>query len=62
MLDLDKLRKEFARYMLEENQRGSMDAGLFHVLKLAYKEGEAHGRLVCQKNVDKLLEKAKSKD
>ena len=39
MLDLNKLRKEFARYMLEENSRGSLDAALFMVLKLAYRQG-----------------------
>lgn len=43
MLELNALRKEFARYMTEENARGSMDAALFHVLKLAYEEGMRDG-------------------
>ena len=44
MLDLNDLRKEMARYMAEENERGSIDAALFHVLKLAYKQGASDGR------------------
>jgi hypothetical protein len=40
MLDLNALRKEFARYMAEENQRGSLDAALFHVLKITYKQAQ----------------------
>lgn len=39
MLDLNQLRKEFARYMTEENTRGSLDAALFHVLRIAYEAG-----------------------
>lgn len=39
MLNLNDLRREFARYVVEENQRGSFDAALFHILKIAYQKG-----------------------
>ena len=44
MLDLNQLRKEMACYMAQENSRGSLDAALFHVLKMAYAQGLKDGR------------------
>ena len=43
MLDLNSLRKEMARYMVEENSKGSLDAALFHILKIVHNNAQGAG-------------------
>ena len=57
MLDLNALRKEMARYMAEENYRGSIDAALFHVLKLAYNQGVIDTQEGTMSNIESLVMK-----
>lgn len=38
MLDLNDLRHEMARYMID-HPRGSLDSAILHVLNLAYAQG-----------------------
>lgn len=53
MLSLNDMRKEVARYMLEENRRSSLDAAIFHVFKIAYTKGYEDGIGIARSgNVD----------
>lgn len=42
-MNLNEIRKEMARYMLD-HPRASMDSALFHVVKLVYKKGFEDGK------------------
>lgn len=39
MIDLNKMREEFARFLSEDPTRFRMDAALAHVLRMAYQQG-----------------------
>lgn len=42
MLDLDEIRAEFARHLMENTaQRWRLDASVAHVVRLAYEKGMA---------------------
>ncbi len=44
MLDLNHLRDEFSRYLVDNaGQRHSMDGALMHVCRVAYEQGLADG-------------------
>lgn len=45
MLDLNNLRDEFSRYLVDNTgQRHSMDGALMHVCRVAYEQGLTDGQ------------------
>lgn len=53
MLDLDNLRDEFSRYLVDNTgQRHSMDGALMHVCRVAYEQGLADGHALTSNQPD----------
>lgn len=56
MLDLNHLRDEFSRYLVDNTgQRHSMDGALMHVCRVAYEQGLADGHELAVRQSESLF-------